>query len=70
MAVPYGVWISVQEDCIRLKSCPSANDETTYLILVLVEDERQGLPVELNGTLSSVDPLARRRRHDIEDMRE
>ena len=23
----YGMWISVQEDYIRLKSCPSANDE-------------------------------------------
>ena len=39
-AVLYGVWISVREDWIRLKSSPSANDETTYLVLVLVEDER------------------------------
>ena len=59
----YGVWISVREDWIRLKSNPSANDETTYLVLVLVEDERQSLPVELDGTLSSVDALTRRR-HD------
>ena len=62
-AVLYGVWISVQEDWIRLKSNPSTNDEMTYLILVLVEDERRRLPVELDGTLSSVDSLARRRRH-------
>ena len=34
----YGMWISVREDWIRLKSSPSTNDETTYLILVLVED--------------------------------
>ena len=70
----YGVWISVQEDWIRLKSSPSTNNEMTYLILVLVEDQRRGLPVELNGTSSSVDALARRRRHDtryerIEDGR-
>ena len=65
----YGVWISVREDWIRLKSSPSTNDETTYLVLVLVEDERQSLPVELDGTLSSIDPLARRRRHVDEDMR-
>ena len=64
----YGVWISVREDWIRLKSSPSANDETTYLVLVLVEDKRRGLPVELDGTSSSVNPLARRRRH-VEDMR-
>ena len=64
----YGVWISVQEDWIRLKSSPSTNDETTYLVLVLVEDERRGLPVELDGTSSSVDPLARRRRH-VNDMK-
>ena len=37
--------------------------------MVLVEDERRGLPVELDGTSSSVDPLARRRRHDDEDIR-
>ena len=36
--------------------------------MVLVEDERRGLPVELDGTSSSVDSLARRRRH-IEDMK-
>ena len=64
MAVLYGVWISVQEDWIRLKSSPSANDETTYLILVLVKDERQSLPVELNSTSSGIDTLVRRRRHD------
>ena len=40
----------------------------TYLILVLVEDERRGLPVELDGTSSSVDPLTRGRRH-VEDMK-
>ena len=40
----------------------------TYLVLVLVEDKRRGLPVELDGTSSSVDPLARRR-HVDEDMR-
>ena len=60
----YGVWISVREDWIRLKSSPSTNDEITYLILVLVEDERGGLPVELDGTSSSIDTLVRRRRHD------
>ena len=54
---------------MRLKSNPSANDEMTYLVLVLVEDKRRGLPVELDGTSSSVDPLARRRRHVDEDMR-
>ena len=36
----------------------------TYLILVLVEDERRSLPIELDGMTSSVNPLARRRRHD------
>ena len=38
--------------------------------MVLVEDERRGLPVELDGTTNSVDPLARRRRHvdDIEKI--
>ena len=66
----YGVWISVREDWIRLKSIPSANDETTYLVLVLVEDERRGLPVELDGTSSSIDTLMRRGRHVDEDMRE
>ena len=64
-AVLYGVWISVREDWIRLKSSPSTNDETTYLVLVLVEDKRRGLSVELNGTSSGVDMLARRRRHDM-----
>ena len=47
----------------KVKVCPSANDETTYLVLILVEDKRRGLPVELDGTTSSVNPLARRRRH-------
>ena len=61
----YGVWISVREDWIRLKSSPSTNDETTYLVLVLVEDQRRSLPVELDGTLSSIDALVRRRRHDM-----
>ena len=68
-AVLYGVLISVQEDYIRLKSSPSTNDETTYLVMVLIEDERRGLPVELDGTTDSVDSLARRRRHVDEDMR-
>ena len=36
---------------IRLKSSPSANSETTYLILVLVEDERRLLPVELDSMM-------------------
>ena len=36
--------------------------------MVLVEDERRGLPVELDGTSSSIDPLARRRRH-VDDMK-
>ena len=61
MAVLYSVLISVWEDWIRLKSCPSTNDETTYLVLVLVEDERRHLSVELNGTTSSVNSLMRRR---------
>ena len=65
----YGVLISVREDYIRLKSSPSANDETTYLVMVLVEDERRGLPVELDGTSSGVHPLARRRRHVVDDMK-
>ena len=69
-AVLYGVWISVREDWIRLKSSPSANDETTYLVLVFIEDQGRRLPVELDGTSSSVDPLARRRRHDRQDMEE
>ena len=68
-AVLYGVWISVREDWIRLKSSPSTNDEMTYLILVLVDDHRGCLPVELDGMSSSINPLARRR-HDQEDMRE
>ena len=37
--------------------------------MVLVEDERRGLPVELDGTSSSVDALTRGRRHVDEDMR-
>ena len=60
----YSIWISVREDWIRLKSSPSTNDEMTYLVLVLVEDQRRHLPVELDGTLSSIDTLARGRRHD------
>ena len=59
----YGVLISAREDCIRLKSSPSTNDETTYLVMVLIEDERRGLPVEFDGTTDSVDSLARSRRH-------
>ena len=47
------------------KSSPLANDETTYLVLVLVENQGRRLPVELNGTSSSIDTLARRRRHDM-----
>ena len=31
-------------------------------------DERRGLPVELDGTSSSINSLARRRRH-VEDMK-
>ena len=65
----YSVWISVREDWIRLKSSPSANDETTYLVLVLIQDQRRRLPVELDGMLSSVDMLARSRRHDTRDER-
>ena len=52
----------------KVKSSPSANDETTYLIMVLIEDERRGLPVELDGTSSSVNTLVRRRRH-VDDMK-
>ena len=52
----------------KVKPSPSTNDETTYLIMVLVEDERRGLPVELDGTSSSINPLARRRRH-VDDMK-
>ena len=52
----------------KVKASPSTNDEMTYLIMVLVEDERRGLPVELDGTTSSVDSLARRRRH-VNDMK-
>ena len=37
--------------------------------MVLVEDERRGLPVELDGTSSGVNPLARRRRRADEDIR-
>ena len=36
--------------------------------MVLVEDERRGLPVELDGTADSVDSLARRGRH-VDDMK-
>ena len=36
--------------------------------MVLVEDERRGLPVELNSTTDGVDSLARRRRH-VDDMK-
>ena len=64
----YGVSISVREDYIRLKSSPSTNDETTYLVMVLVEDKRRGLPVEFDGTTNSVDSLARSRRH-VDDMK-
>ena len=52
----------------KVKSSPSANDETTYLIVVLIEDERRGLPVELDGAADSVNSLARRRRH-VDDMK-
>ena len=47
----------------------------TYLILVLVEDERRSLPVELDSTMSSIDTLAsswhddRRRYERVEDGR-
>ena len=67
-AVLYGVLISVQEDYIRLKSSPSTNDETTYLVMVLVEDKRRGLPVEFDGAADSINSLARRRRH-VGDMK-
>ena len=65
----YSMWISVWEDWIRLKLSPSTNDEMTYLVLVLVEDERQSLPVELYGMTSSIDTLTRRSWHDerVED---
>ena len=53
----------------KVKSSPSTNDETTYLVMVLVEDERRGLPVELNSAADSVNSLARRRRHVDDDMR-
>ena len=69
-AVLYGVLISIREDYIRLKSSPSTNDETTYLVMVLVENKRRGLPVELDGAADSVDSLTRRRRHVDDDMRE
>ena len=39
----------------------------TYLIMVLVEDERRGLPVEFDGAADSVDTLTRGRRH-VDDM--
>ena len=35
--------------------------------MVLVEDERRSLPVELNGAADSVDTLTRRRRHVDEE---
>ena len=53
----------------KVKASPSTNDETTYLIMVLVEDERRGLPVEFDGVADSVDSLTRRRRHVDEDIR-
>ena len=62
-AVLYGVLISVREDYIRLKSSPSSNDETTYLVMVLIENKRQGFPVEFDGAADSVNSLARSRRH-------
>ena len=73
-AMLYGVWISVREDWIRLKSNPSTNDETTCLVLVLVEDQGRCLPVELDSRSSSIDTLTRGRRHDrrykrVEDAR-
>ena len=37
--------------------------------MVLIEDERRGLPVELDGTSSGVNPLARRGRHVVDDMK-
>ena len=40
----------------------------TYLILVLVEDERRSLSVEPNSMTSSINMLTRRTWHD-EDMR-
>ena len=36
--------------------------------MVLVEDERRGLPIELDSVADSVDSLARRRRH-VDDMK-
>ena len=36
--------------------------------MILVEDERRSLPVELDGTSSGVDTLARGRRH-VDDMK-
>ena len=41
----------------------------TYLVLVLVEDKRRGLPVELDSTMSGVNMLARRSQHNNEDRR-
>ena len=66
----YGMWMSVQEDQIRLKSSPSTNDETTYLVLVLVEDKRRGSPVELDGTTDSISMLASSWHDDRRSMRE
>ena len=53
----------------KVKASPSTNDETTYLVMVLVEDERRGLPVELDGAADSIDSLARSRRHVDDDMK-
>ena len=66
--MPYGVWISAQEDKIRLKSSPSANDETTYQILVLIEDKRRGSPVKLDSTVDSVSVFASSWHDDIEKI--
>ena len=65
----YGVLISVWEDYIRLKSSPSTNDETTYLVMVLIENERRGLPVEFDGAADSVNSLARSGRHVDDEKR-
>ena len=53
----------------KVKSSLSANNETTYLVLVLVEDQGRRLPVKLDGTSSSIDTLARGRRHDTRNKR-
>ena len=58
-----GCAIQHMDICMRgldkVKVCPSTNDEMTYLVLVLVENQRRRLPVELNGTSSSIDALMR-----------